>query len=282
MWAEYHEFYYAIIYTSTLWSTVFLKVTSIAMLQTLSYFFAAKCPEGWRGAEVCYRAQRRRILGENYQRGTALKYGRRGLANSVLGFHVVRRGFSAPWGAVRLVFCRREKKWTEKGVRKGVKERGEAKGTKAREIERNSAEEGSEEADTEVVTFRFGMPDHRAPSSFYKAAYEIKKLIPPDTSSRRLEIAAKWKAPAKRYRVGANTKGKHLCREGKRKEKAGRGLPYRATEMVSVIIFLGPSILTIFSSRSRSSSTCDTMCSAALWARGVSELTYEGLLVIRR
>lgn len=31
------------------------------MLQTLSHFFAAKCPEGWRGAEVCYRAQRRRI-----------------------------------------------------------------------------------------------------------------------------------------------------------------------------------------------------------------------------
>lgn len=31
------------------------------MLQTLSHFFAAKSPEGWRGAEVCYRAQRRRI-----------------------------------------------------------------------------------------------------------------------------------------------------------------------------------------------------------------------------
>ncbi|KYN06957.1 hypothetical protein ALC62_02080, partial [Cyphomyrmex costatus] len=42
------------------------RVTSIAMLQTLSHFFAAKCPEGWRGVEVCYRAQ--------------------------------RRGFSAPWG----------------------------------------------------------------------------------------------------------------------------------------------------------------------------------------
>lgn len=41
--------------------------------------------------------------------------------------------------------------------------------------------------------------------------------IPPDVPSRRLEIAAKWKAPAKRYRVGsgANTKGKRLCREGK-------------------------------------------------------------------
>lgn len=50
------------------------------------------------------------------------------------------------------------------------------KRTKAREIERNSAKEGSEEAGAEAVTFRFGMPDHRAPGPFYKAAYEIKKL----------------------------------------------------------------------------------------------------------
>lgn len=42
------------------------RVTSIAMLQTLSHFFAAKCPEGWRGAEVCYRAQRRRIFGGKF------------------------------------------------------------------------------------------------------------------------------------------------------------------------------------------------------------------------
>lgn len=47
---------------------------------------------------------------------------------------------------------------------------------KVREIERNSAEERNEEAGAEPVTFRFGMPDHRAPGPFYKAAYEIKKL----------------------------------------------------------------------------------------------------------
>lgn len=50
---------------------------------------------------------------------------------------------------------------------------------KAREIERNSAEEGNEEqekAGAEAVTYRFGMPDRCAPGPFYKAAYEIKKL----------------------------------------------------------------------------------------------------------
>ena len=50
---------------------------------------------------------------------------------------------------------------------------------KGREIERNSAEEGSEEQEktgAEAVTFRFGMLDHRAPGPFYKATYEIKKL----------------------------------------------------------------------------------------------------------
>lgn len=67
-----------------------------------------------------------------------------------------------------------------KGVEKERKrEREEAKGMKAREIERNSAEEGNEEqekAGAEAVTYRFGMPDRCAPGPFYKAAYEIKKL----------------------------------------------------------------------------------------------------------
>ncbi|KYN39349.1 hypothetical protein ALC56_06275 [Trachymyrmex septentrionalis] len=167
------------------------RVTSIAMLQTLSHFFAAKCSGGWRDAEVCYRAQRRRIEEKctdtvvdsplKYRQGTALKYGSRGLVNSVLGFHVVRRGFSAPWGCsknhrYRIYSVEERKNGREKRTRKGVeKETEEAKGYSAR--------------------------------------------LP----SRRLEIAAEWKALAKRYRVGANTKGKAFVSGRQAKKRWGEG-----------------------------------------------------------
>ncbi|EGI63697.1 hypothetical protein G5I_07934 [Acromyrmex echinatior] len=196
------------------------KVTSIAMLQTLSHFFAAKCPEGWRGAEVCYRAQRRRIeekcTDTVYQQGTALKYGSRGLVNSVLGFHVVRRGFSAPWGCSKNYsyknYSVEERKNGQKKERgKGIeKETEKAKGRRKRE--RLSVIARRKEARNRKK---------RAPKPL-RSGSACRTTARP-TSSRRLEIAAKWKALAKRYRVGANTKGKAFVSERQAKKRWGEG-----------------------------------------------------------
>lgn len=62
---------------------------------------------------------------------------------------------------------------------KGLRRKEEAKGTKAREIERNSAKEGSEEQEkvgAEAVTFRFGIPDRHAarPIRFVKLPTKLR------------------------------------------------------------------------------------------------------------
>ncbi|KYN22908.1 hypothetical protein ALC57_04691 [Trachymyrmex cornetzi] len=189
------------------------RVTSIAMLQTLSHFFAAKCPEGWRGAEVCYRAQRRRIEEKctdtvvdsplKYQQGTALKYGSRGLVNSVLGFHVVRRGFSAPWGNFT---CSKNHRYEIYSVEERKNGQKKERGKVLRKRQRRQKERKRERLSVIVRGKEARNRKKRAPKPLRSGSACWTAMRP--TSSRRLEIAAKWKALAKRYRVGANTKGK--------------------------------------------------------------------------
>ncbi|EZA50787.1 hypothetical protein X777_10837, partial [Ooceraea biroi] len=163
------------------------RVTSIAMLRALSRFFAPKCPEGRRRLDLKVPVQ-----------GSALKYGGRGLANSVLGFHVVRRGFSAPWGLSN----------TRANSSQSIKERKRRKRRGEKRNERNNKSKRSERGGRLSVIARRKKAEEQEKANARVQPVNLRSRIsiPPDVPLRTVcEIAAEWKAPAKRYRVETNT-----------------------------------------------------------------------------